>query len=157
MTGPMTSPREIVERSADADLPPKMIGFAGERLMDPETGAEAGAGFGEKSAERVARRNGHRARDRRTRAGNAQGRAARLCTGSHLPSWLERRRSVLVAVSQEGYARGVSTRAMDDLVQVMGVSTRQVGRLCKDIEERIDAFLARPIEGEWPCPRIDAA
>ena len=64
-----------------------------------------------------------------------------------------------MAVIQEAYVHGVSTRAMDDLVQAMGgtgVSKSQVSRLCEDIDERVDAFLARPIEGEWPYLWIDA-
>ncbi|ETX13465.1 hypothetical protein OCH239_10135 [Roseivivax halodurans JCM 10272] len=59
----------------------------------------------------------------------------------------------LTAVIQEAYVHGVSARAMDDLVQAMGgtgISKSQVSRLCEEIDERVDAFLSRPIEGEWP-------
>ncbi|WP_285675177.1 transposase, partial [Paralimibaculum aggregatum] len=54
---------------------------------------------------------------------------------------------------------GVSTRAVDDLVRSMGgsgVSKRQVSRLCAEIDERVQAFLSRPIEGRWPYLRLDA-
>jgi transposase-like protein len=30
-----------------------------------------------------------------------------------------------------------------------GISKSQVSKLCKDIDERVNAFLERPIEGEW--------
>jgi transposase-like protein len=162
MTKPMMDLREIVEKSADADLLREMIGFAAERLMDLEVGAKAGAGYGEKSAERLAQRNGYRERDWQTRAGNVELRIPKLRTGSYFPSFLEPRRATekaLVAVIQEAYVHGVSTRAMDDLVQAMGgtgVSKSQVSRLCENIDERVDAFLARPIEGEWPYLWVDA-
>jgi len=69
------------------------------------------------------------------------------------------RRKALTAVIQEAYVHGVSTRAVDDLVKAMGasgVSKSQVSRLVEEIDERVNAFLARPIEGEWPYLWIDA-
>ena len=74
--------------------------------------------------------------------------------GSYFPSFLEPRRTAekaLTAVIQEAYVHGVSTRAVDDLVKAMGgtgVSKSQVSRLCEDIDERVQAFLHRPIEGQ---------
>ena len=65
----------------------------------------------------------------------------------------------LTAVIQEAYIQGISTRSVDDLVQAMGgtgVSKSQVSRLCQEIDERVGAFLDRPIEGEWPYLWIDA-
>ena len=158
MTKPMMDLRALVEKSGDADLLREMIGFAGERLMELEVGAKTGADFGEKSSERLAQRNGYRDRDWQTRAGSVELRIPRLRTGSYFPSFLEPRRSVekaLTAVIQEAYVHGVSTRSMDDLVQAMGgtgISKSQVSRLCEEIDERVDAFLTRPIEGEWPSP-----
>ena len=162
MTKPMMDLRALVEKSADADLLPEMIGFAAERLMQLEVGAKTGADYGEKSSERLAQRNGYRDRDWQTRAGSVELRIPRLRTGSYFPSFLEPRRSVekaLSAVIQEAYVHGVSTRSMDDLVQAMGgtgVSKSQMSRLCEEIDERVDAFLTRPIEGEWPYLWIDA-
>ncbi len=162
MTKPTMDLRALVEKSADADLLREMIGFAAERLMELEVGAKTGADYGEKSADRLARRNGYRDRDWQTRAGNVELRIPKLRTGSCFPSFLEPRRAVekaLTAVIQEAYVSGVSTRAMDDLVQAMGgtgVSRSQVSRLCEEIDERVDAFLTRPIEGEWPYLWIDA-
>ena len=162
MTKPMMDLRALVEKSADADLLREMIGFAAERLMELEVGAKTNADYGEKSAERTAQRNGYRDRDWQTRAGQVELKIPRLRTGSYFPSFLEPRRSVekaLTAVIQEAYVHGISTRSMDDLVQAMGgtgISKSHVSRLCEEIDERVDAFLERPIEGEWPYLWIDA-
>jgi putative transposase len=56
-------------------------------------------------------------------------------------------------VIQEAWLGGVSTRRVDDLVQAMGlagISKSTVSKLCKDIDERVGAFLDRPLVGEWP-------
>ena len=65
----------------------------------------------------------------------------------------------LTAVIQEAYVQGVSTRSVDDLVRAMGgtgVSKSQVSRLCEEIDERVKAFLDRPLEGDWPYVWLDA-
>src|SRR4051794_3046001 len=65
----------------------------------------------------------------------------------------------LSAVVQEAYVHGVSTRSVDELVQAMGmsgISKSQVSRLCAEIDERVKAFLDRPLEGDWPYLWIDA-
>jgi putative transposase len=65
----------------------------------------------------------------------------------------------LTAVIQEAYIQGVSTRSVDDLVKAMGmsgISKSQVSRLCGEIDERVKAFLGRPIEGDWPYLWLDA-
>ena len=54
MTDEMMTLRSMVEKAPDADLPREMIGFATERLMEMEVGALTGAGYGEKSPERLA-------------------------------------------------------------------------------------------------------
>jgi putative transposase len=86
----------------------------------------------------------------------------KLRKGSYFPSFLEPRRTAekaLVAVIQEAYVHGVSTRSVDDLVKAMGaggMSKSQVSRLCAEIDERVNAFLSRPLEGAWPYLWLDA-
>jgi hypothetical protein len=65
----------------------------------------------------------------------------------------------VAAYIQEAYIQGISTRSVDELVKAMGmsgVSKSQVSRLCEEIDERVQAFLSRPIEGDWPYLWIDA-
>ena len=120
MTDTMMGLQGLLENTSDADLLREMIGFAAERLMELEVGALAGAAYGEKSAERMAQRNGYRDRDWHTRAGTVELRIPKLRTGSYFPGFLEPRRMAeraLTAVIQEAYVQGISTRSVDDLVK----------------------------------------
>jgi transposase-like protein len=162
MTDPMMHLRSLLEKTPDADILRDMISFAAERLMEIEVGGMTGAGYGEKSPTRLAQRNGHRERDWHTRAGTVELRIPKLRKGSYFPGFLEPRRmaeKALTAVIQEAYIQGISTRSVDDLVKALGmdgVSKSQVSRLCEEIDERVTAFLDRPIEGDWPYLWIDA-
>lgn len=154
---------ELIEKGADGDLVREMLAFAADRLMDAEVQARTGAAHGERDpAARLVQRNGYRERGWDTRAGRIDLEIPRLRKGSYFPSFLEPRRTAekaLTAVIQEAYVHGVSTRSVDDLVKAMGasgISKSQVSRLVEEIDERVNAFLARPIEGEWPYLWIDA-
>jgi putative transposase len=162
MTDEMMTLRALLEKSSDADLLREMIGFTAQRLMELEVESKTGASYGEKSAERLAQRNGYRDRLWETRAGTVELRIPKLRQGSYFPAFLEPRRlaeKALTAVVQEAYVHGVSTRSVDDLVKAMGmtgISKSQVSRLCEEIDEKVKAFLCRPIEGDWPYLWIDA-
>ena len=158
MTKPVMDLRALVEKSAEADLLREMIGFAAARLMELELGARTGADYGEKSSDRLAQRNGYRARDWQTRAGSVELRIPRLRTGSYVPSFREPRRSVekaLTAVIQEACVHGVSPRAMDDLVQAMGgtgIPKSQASRLCEEIDDPCRCLPDPPDRGRVAIP-----
>ena len=132
------------------------------RLMDYEVSGIAGAGLHERSGERQAYRNGYRERTLDSRLGTLDLRIPKLRSGSYFPSFLEPRRlseKAIAAVVQEAWIGGVSTRKVDDLVQALGmqgISKSQVSALCAQIDERVGAFLDRPLEGEWPYLWLDA-
>ena len=130
--------------------------------MELEAEELCGAAHGERTAERRNQRNGYRDRDWQTRAGAVELRIPKLRRGSYFPAFLEPRRmaeKALTAVIQEAYVQGISTRSVDDLVKAMGmegISKSQVSRLCSEIDERVGAFLTRPLEGDWPYVWLDA-
>jgi putative transposase len=153
---------ELVEKGSDIDLLREMLGFAAERLMALEVEGLTGAPAGVRSPERLTQRNGYRERAWETRAGHIDLAIPKLRRGSYFPSFLEPRRTAekaMTAVIQEAYIQGISTRSVDELVKAMGgtgISKSQVSRLCEEIDQRVGAFLDRPIEGEWPYLWIDA-
>jgi transposase-like protein len=154
--------RELLEKGPDADLLREMIGFVAERLMALDVEGLCGAGHGERTPSRTNQRNGFRERPWDTRAGTVALEIPKLRKGSYFPGFLEPRRTAekaLTAVIQEAYVQGISTRSVDELVKAMGmtgISKSQVSRLCAEIDERVGAFLDRPIEGDWPYLWIDA-
>ena len=158
----MMTLRALLEKSSDADVLREMIGFTAERLMALEVEGLTGAAHGERSPERITHRNGYRERSWETRAGTVALKIPKLRKGSYFPGFLEPRRmaeKALTAVIQEAYIQGVSTRSVDDLVQAMGmsgISKSQVSRLCGEIDDKIQSFLDRPLEGDWPYLWLDA-
>ena len=162
MTDDKIALRALVEKGSDADFLREMIGFACQRLMELEVEGETGAPYVAKSPDRLVQRYGYRDRTWETRAGTVELRIPKLRKGSYFPGFLEPRRlaeKALTAVIQEAYVQGISTRSVDDLVKAMGmsgISKSQVSRLCEEIDERVQALLARPLEGEWPYLWIDA-
>ena len=156
MTAATMALSELAEKGADIDVLRQMVQFMAQRLMELDVDGRCGAGYDEKSAERINSRNGYRDRTWDTRAGSVELKNPKLRQGSYFPEFLEPRRTAekaLTAVIQEAYVQGISTRSVDDLVKALGmsgVSKSQVSRLCGELDERVGAFLNRPIEGDWP-------
>ena len=154
--------KALVEKGSDTDLLREMMSYVASRMMDVEVEGLTGAPHGERSDDRVNQRNGYRTRPWHTGVGTVPVDIPKLRKGSYFPSFLEPRRTAdkaLIAVIQEAYVHGVSTRSVDDLVKAMGmtgISKSQVSRLCEDIDGRVGEFLSRPIEGHWPYLWIDA-
>jgi transposase-like protein len=133
--------RELVEQTINA-------------LLSADADAVCGAGYGERSPERVNRRNGYRERDWDTRVGSIELAVPKLREGSYFPDWLlqPRRRAeqAFVSVIADAYLAGVSTRRVEKLVQQLGVermSKSQVSRLAKSLDQIVEDFRTRPLDG----------
>lgn len=153
---------ELLEKAGDGDFLRAVAEAVLQILMEADVEGVIGAGRHERSPERLNYRNGYRERTLDTRLGQLQLRIPKLRQGSYFPPFLEPRKTsekALVAVIQEAWIGGVSTRRVDELVQAMGlsgISKSTVSKLCKEIDERVGAFLERPLEGEWPYLWLDA-
>ena len=138
---------------ADLDFLREAVRVLAEALMQAEVTAQIGAGYGERTAARTTQRNGYRARRWDTRVGTLELAIPKLREGSYFPALLEpRRRSerALLAVVQQAYVEGVSTRRVDDLVQALGcegISKSQVSRICSELDAVVGGFLGRPLDG----------
>jgi transposase-like protein len=162
MTEDRMALNELMQKAGDGDFLRSVAEMVLQMLMEADVEGLIGAGRHERSAERLNYRNGFRERTLDTRLGSLALRIPKLRQGSYFPPFLEARKTsekALVAVIQEAWIGGVSTRRVDDLVQAMGlsgISKSTVSKLCKDIDERVGAFLERPLEGEWPYLWLDA-
>jgi putative transposase len=148
----------------DNDLIREMIRAFAERLMGAEADALCGAGYGERSPERVNSRNGYRTRDFDTRAGTIELAIPKMREGSYYPGWLlEPRRRAERALTQvvcQCYVDGVSTRRVDAVVKAMGIegiSKSQVSVLARELDAVVEAFRSRPLDaGPYTYMWLDA-
>src|SRR5918994_1616627 len=143
-----------VLRSAVEAVSAEVVGVEGGQVVGAERGER-------RPDDRMTHRNGYRAREWQTRAGTVELQIPKLRRGSYFPSFLEpRRRSeqALLAVIQQCYVCGVSTRRVDQLVESLGlrVSKSEVSRICGALDEHVDAFRTRPLEGRYPYLLLDA-
>jgi putative transposase len=146
------------------DLLRVMVKDFAEALMSAEADAVCGAGWGERSLERVNRRNGYRERPWDTRVGSIELAVPKLREGSYFPDWLlqPRRRAeqAFVSVIADAYLAGVSTRRVEKLVQQLGVermSKSQVSRLAQSLDQVVEEFRTRPLDGApYPYVTLDA-
>ena len=153
---------ELLQKAGESDFLRAVAEAALQLIMEADVEGLIGAGRHERSPERLNWRNGYRERALDTRLGTLQLRVPKLRPGRSFPPFLEPRKvseKALVAVIQEAWIGGVSTRRVDELVQAMGlagIGKSTVSKLCKEIDERVSGFLARPLEGEWPYLWLDA-
>lgn len=157
---------EVVARTLTeehADFLAEAVAMVAAQLMEAEISAEIGAARGEVSAERSTHRNGYRSRLWETRVGEIELAVPRKRDGaSYFPTFLEPRRpceQAIVACVMEAYVNGVSTRKVDRLVEQLGISGMskdRVSALCRELDERVEAFRSRPLEGEFPYLWLDA-
>jgi len=153
---------DLLAKAGDGDFLRSVAEAVVQLLMETDVDGLIGAGRHERTGERTTYRNGYRDRTLETRLGALQLRIPKLRQGSYFPPFLEPRKTsekALVAVIQEAWVGGVSTRRVDDLVQAMGlagISKSTVSKLCKDIDDRVNAFLDRPLGGDWPYLWLDA-
>ncbi len=157
---------EVVEKvmeSEHADFLREAVALVAAQLMEAEITAEIGAAKGEVSLERATHRNGYRPRAWETRVGELELLVPRKRSGeAYFPSFLEPRRrceQAIVACVMEAYVNGVSTRKVDRLVEQLGIhgmSKDRVSALCRALDEQVEAFRSRPLEGEHPYLWLDA-
>src|SRR3954469_12027211 len=162
--GPRMTAAQLADKllsGEHADVVRESVAWMVAELMEAEVTALIGAAHGERTPERTAQRNGHRTRGWDTRVGEIEVAIPKLRTRSYFPSFLEPRRraeQALVAVVQEAYVNGVSTRRVDRVVEQLGVrmSKDQVSRLCRRLDEHVTPFRERPLEGAYPYLWLDA-
>jgi putative transposase len=163
--GPRMTAAQVADKllaSEHADVLRQSVAWMVAELMEAEVAAQIGAELGQRTPGRLAQRNGYRARSWDTRVEELELRIPRLRTGSYFPSFLEPRRraeQALVAVVQEAYVNGVSTRRVDRLVEQLGIagmSKDQVSRLCRGLDELVRVFRERSLEGRYPFLWLDA-
>jgi putative transposase len=150
-----------VLREEHADVIRESVRAVAQELMQAEVSELIGAGHGERTEDRATHRNGYRPRRWDTRAGEIELQIPKIRQGSYFPSFLQpRKRSeqALVSVVQQAYVCGVSTRRVDQLVESLGlrISKSEVSRIAGLLDEQVQAFRERPLEGRYPYLFVDA-
>jgi putative transposase len=139
--------------AASPDLLREMIRAFAQKMMDAEVEVACGAGYGEVSPARVNSRNGYRPREWDTRAGTVELAVPKLRHGSYFPSFLEHRRRAeraLASVVATSYLLGVSTRRVEKLAASLGVtglSKSQVSAMAAELDEMVEGFRSRRLDG----------
>jgi transposase-like protein len=162
----MMTPADVVARAMageHGDLLRDAVGLVVRELMDAEVATLTGAGRGERTPERVTNLNGYRERAWDTRVGEIELQIPRTRSGpAYFPSFLEPRRrceQAIVSVVMEAYVNGVSTRKVDRLVEqlgIQGMSKDRVSRMCRELDEHVQQFRSRPLQGAYPYLWLDA-
>jgi putative transposase len=150
------------QMEGDAEFLKEGVRALSQALMEMEVEEHIGAARHERTPGRKGQRNGYRQRIWDTRVGAVELSVPRVRDSSYFPSLLEPRRRAeraLSAVVQEAYVHGVSTRKVDDLVKALGmsgISKSRVSELCEQLDEEVERFRNRPLEGPYPYIWLDA-
>lgn len=150
------------QMEGDVDFLREGVRVLSQAVMELEVSQQLGAERYERTADRTGQRNGYRERPWDTRVGTIELKVPKVREGSYYPSLLDPRKRAeraLVAVVQEAYVQGVSTRRVDDLVQALGmngISKSQVSRLCQELDSEVERFRTRKLEGDYPYVWLDA-
>jgi len=130
--------------------------------MEMEFDQQIGASRYERSEERLDQRNGTRKRRFDTRMGTMDLEIPRPRNGAYFPSFLEpntRSERAVVALVQEAFISGVSTRKIQKLAEELGItsiSKTVVSEYFKELDEEARAFRERPLTGKYPYIFLDA-
>jgi transposase-like protein len=146
--------------TGEIDVLREGVRLLAQAIMEAEVTELTGLPKGERDPERrLTHRNGYRERRWDTRVGTIPLDVPRVRDGGYLPSLLDPRRRTeraLLAVVQEAYVLGVSTRRVDDLVRALGIegiSRSEVSRICTGLDAEVAAFRSRSL-GELACPYL---
>jgi transposase-like protein len=146
----------------DADFLRQGVELLSQLLMEVEVEYQVGAKRHERNEKRSNYRNGTRKRSWETRVGEIELAIPKLRKGSYYPSLLEPRRpaeKALLAVVQEAYLKGVSTRKVDDLLKALGltgIDKSKVSRICKELDQAVEEFRQRQLQESYPYVWLDA-
>ena len=164
--GPSIDPARFLNEQlaqASPDLMRDLLTTFVNALLSAQADAVCGAGYGERSSDRVNSRNGYRYRDLDTRVGTLDVAVPKLREGSLYPEWLLERRKraerALTSVVATCYLLGVSTRRMDKLVQTLGItglSKSQVSVMARELDEHVEQFRTRRLEDAGPFTFVAA-
>lgn len=166
MADPKFALSDLVDKILSEEQPEllrRLLEGALQKLMEAEVTQQIGAPRYGRSPDRKTHRNGYRDRGFDCRVGALELRIPKLRAGTYFPDFLEpRKRSeqAIMSVVLEAYVHGVSTRRVDDLVQALGmtgISRSEVSRIAKELDEMVEAFRSRPLEGEFPYVWVDAS
>jgi len=146
----------------DADFLREGVELLSQMVMELEVEQQIGAGKHERTPERNNHRNGYRERTWETRVGEIELAIPKLRKGNYFPGLLEPRRpaeKALLAVVQEAYLKGVSTRKVDALMKALGltgIDKSKVSRICKELDQVVEQFRNRPLQASYPYIWLDA-
>jgi len=165
MTEPTIALKEYlynIGMEKDADFLRQGVELLSQLLMEAEVEHQVGAKKHERTEKRSNYRNGYRQRSWETRVGEIELAIPKLRQGSYYPSLLEPRRlaeKALLAVVQEAYLKGVSTRKVDDLLKALGltgIDKSKVSRICKELDQNVEQFRQRQLQESYPYVWLDA-